>query len=110
MGQEFLPSRSPKQLLSHSLPGTVSVELRHVGDTFKNVIKRWWWTLVSYLLRQLCPKTAESEGTAHQQSVDVQCLCQISAVFYTLQKRSGVECTALGVCMVQFKVSKDWTY
>jgi hypothetical protein len=109
MRQEFLPSRSSKQLLSHSPPGTVSVELRHVHDTFKNVISIWWWTLVSYLLRQLCPKTAESEGTAHQQSVDVQCLCQISAVFQTLQTRSSVECTALAVCMVQLKASKDWT-
>ena len=75
-----------------------------------DVISIRWWTLVSYLLRQFCPKTAECEGVAHQQGVGIQCLCQISAVFQTLQKRSSVECTVFAVCLAQFKIPKDCTY
>jgi len=110
MRQEFLSSRSKRLRLSHSQPGTVNVELHHIRYKFNNVISIWWWTLVSYLLRQLCPKTAEREGKAQQQAVDVQCLCQISAVFQTLQKRSSVECTVLAACMVQFKFPKGCSY
>jgi hypothetical protein len=110
MRQEFLPSRNPRLRLSHSQPETINVELRHLRYRFNNATSIWWWTLVSYLLRQVCPKTAENEGTAYQQAVGVQCLYQISAVLQTLQKRSSAERTVLAVCMEQFKVLKYCTY
>jgi len=75
------------------------MELRHVRYRFNDVISIWWWTFVSYLLRQLSPKIAECEGRAHQQAVGVQCLCQINAVVQTLQERSSVAYTKQLSCL-----------